>query len=326
MLHRARPALLAAAASLLTGALLLVPTEARAQGNAARDPSAADALFQAAKEAMTRGDFATACPRFAESHRLDPAPGTLLNLASCEEKQGKLATAFAHVNEALETIPKDDYRLAYAREQAAALGKRVPKVIVKLAGGQTPAGTRVRRDGIELREGALGVALPVDPGSHVFVVEAPGRAPSRAEFVFTEGESKPIELHAGPPVTADDAGKSESGSGGGRRAATIASLAVGGAGLVTGIVTGLMFASAAKTYDDHCDATGCDQDGLDAASRAKTLDIVSPVAFAVGAIGIGTGTYLLLTGKKKEEPTRASVSAGARAFGSGAGLSLSGTF
>ena len=44
-----------------------------------RDPAAAEALFRAARSAVERGDYRSACPKFEESHRLDPAVGTLFN-------------------------------------------------------------------------------------------------------------------------------------------------------------------------------------------------------------------------------------------------------
>src|SRR5262249_55537702 len=50
-----------------------------------RDPAAAEALFRQGRQAMEAKDFATACPKFAESQRLDPAVGTLMNWATCEE-------------------------------------------------------------------------------------------------------------------------------------------------------------------------------------------------------------------------------------------------
>jgi hypothetical protein len=37
---------------------------------------------------MQKGDFAEACQRFADSMELDPALGTLLNMASCAERSG----------------------------------------------------------------------------------------------------------------------------------------------------------------------------------------------------------------------------------------------
>ena len=61
-----------------------------AAGNAA----AAEALFNQAHAAMSAHDYDTACQRFAESNRLDPAVGTLLNLGVCEAARGRVATAW----------------------------------------------------------------------------------------------------------------------------------------------------------------------------------------------------------------------------------------
>ncbi|MFO0567610.1 MAG: hypothetical protein U0263_18270 [Polyangiaceae bacterium] len=53
-----------------------------------RDATAAEALFNAGRDAVKAGDYPTACAKFRESNRLDPAPGTVLNLADCEEHLG----------------------------------------------------------------------------------------------------------------------------------------------------------------------------------------------------------------------------------------------
>src|SRR5690349_15059097 len=54
------------------------------------DPTTADALFEAGRAAAKRGDFKEACEKFAESERLDPAPGTVFNLAECHNSLGEI--------------------------------------------------------------------------------------------------------------------------------------------------------------------------------------------------------------------------------------------
>src|SRR5205085_12007916 len=111
--------------------LLLVTTgTAASQG---RDPVAAEALFRDGRDAFKKGDWATACPKFAESQRLDPATGTLFNLADCEEHAGKTASAWLRWRDLIDALRTNqtDERYAMAQQHASALEARLPKLRVR---------------------------------------------------------------------------------------------------------------------------------------------------------------------------------------------------
>jgi tetratricopeptide (TPR) repeat protein len=184
-------------------AALVVASAARAD---VRDPAAADVLFRDARAAMQRGDYPTACAKLEESQRLDPAPGTLLNLAECEEKRGHLATAWEDYQGALDTLGAGDERVALASQRAAALFPRLPKLVVRLSPG-APAAARVKRDGVELGAASLGTELPVNPGAHAIVVVAPGRRARSYTVDTTEGRAASVTVDVGDAAhTCDQTG------------------------------------------------------------------------------------------------------------------------
>ena len=79
--------ILTARCTLIATALYVGP----ALGDA--NPALAQSLFEEGRQLMSNGKFAEACPKFESSYKLDPAAGTLLNLAVCHEKVGRTAAA-----------------------------------------------------------------------------------------------------------------------------------------------------------------------------------------------------------------------------------------
>src|SRR5580704_16380113 len=65
-----------------------------------QDKAAATALFDDARKLLADGKVAEACRKLEESRRLDPLPGTVLNLATCHEREGLAASAVAEFYEA----------------------------------------------------------------------------------------------------------------------------------------------------------------------------------------------------------------------------------
>jgi hypothetical protein len=267
------------------------------------DPAAAEALFREGREAAKRGDAAAACGHFAESQRLDPAPGTLLNIADCEEKLGKIASAWAHLREALDALPPNDDRVATAAKHAAELEPRLPRLVVRLANG-APKDARVERDGAEVGAGSLGVPIPIDPGSHRVIVKAAGRRArayavdaaetKRVEVLVDAGEIDPSVV---PPT------RTAEGGAGNRRTFGYVLLGAGGLALGAGAVTGLLAIDRNAAMKGHCDAARtCDQEGLDAARAGRTFDLVSTVSFLAAGALIASGIVWLVTHPSTEAP------------------------
>jgi hypothetical protein len=152
-------------------------------------------LFQEGRALMLEGRYAEACPKLEESQRIDPHVGTLLNLAACHERQGKIATAWVEFQQALAAARAEGQaeREELARARIEALDPRVPRLSITV-----PASSRaaVSLDGAPIHPGAFGKEMPVDPGGHVVVAVEPGKKTFSVEFELRESEHKTIAVPA----------------------------------------------------------------------------------------------------------------------------------
>src|SRR5262245_49057221 len=105
------------AATTLVGALATSTASAQSAGAKAE----AEALFEAGRALLASDDYDKACEKFLASERLDPAVGTLMNLAECSKRAGRTATAWAYLREAaaLARTRGDAAREAIATRAAA---------------------------------------------------------------------------------------------------------------------------------------------------------------------------------------------------------------
>lgn len=296
-------------------AALARPTPALAD-----EGQSAEALFQAGMTDMQNKRFATACPSFRKSYRVEPRPATLFYLAECEQGAGRLATAAATYDEYLERFDRlsateqkqeaDRENLASSRREA--IEKDLPFVRITIP-ASAPEGTRVTRTpqgGGEPVAVALNIPLPLDPGEHVVSTEAPGRPRLDKRFFIQKGERKTLMLELSPP-TVETAKQVRFGAPlapvpaflpplnpgiSGRRVMAYTLGGIGVAGVLVGAVTGAVTWAQKRPIDENCnDLKVCNPQGESAKSTAKTLGIVSTASFIVGAAGLATGVVLYFT-------------------------------
>jgi hypothetical protein len=139
----------------------------------------ATALFDEGRTLMAQHRYAEACPKLAESQRLAPSGGTLINLAGCYEHVGLAASAWEawkDVAARANAAGKGDVERS-AVAHALALEPTLAKLTIGVAPGSDVPGLEVKRDGILLGHAEFGLSIPVDPGLHTVEATAPKKKP-----------------------------------------------------------------------------------------------------------------------------------------------------
>jgi hypothetical protein len=300
---------------------------ARAQSK--EEIARADSLFNAGKALTDAGQYADACPKFAESKRLAPGLGVTLYLADCYEQSGRTASAWSEFLSA-EGLARErnDKRSELARARAQALEPKLNRLTIAVAPTIPRLGLQVLRDGSPVGQEELGLAVPVDPGDHVIVVSSPGHkvrsfnshvgpesptATVRVDTLDDESATAPLPATGTPtpapaplptstsastlpstpvlpPTRASDDGAARRWIG----------LSMGGIGVV-GVGVGAALGLVAKSKLDQsnsgpCDPTDrCSDSGLALRKDAGAFAMGSTIAFVAGGIALATGVVLYVT-------------------------------
>jgi hypothetical protein len=320
------------------GALLLEAGRATA-GNEA----AAQALFDEAKKLASQGKFAEACPKFAESNRLDRGAGTLIHLGDCYEKNKQTASAwatFAEAASAAQALGRKDWE-KLAAQRAAALEPKLARLTINVDPANESA--EVSRDGTAISQASWGVPIPVDVGTHtVQASKAGSKAFKTVATVSKDGESVEVtvpkldvETSPSPPApvptpapTTEPSSPPDADKGDGSQQRTIGFVVggVGVAGLAVGAITGLMAMGKSSDAKNACanDGPCANRGAVDASESAKSLGLVSTIGFIAGGVGLAAGALLVLTAPP--DAKKAAVRVTPNAGPNGGGVTLLGAF
>lgn len=308
-----RPRLVGVALLFVTGMAHGAPTPA--------DRALATDLFERGRKLVADRKPAEACPLFAESERLDPGTGTLLNLAHCHELEGKTASAWAEMHDALAAAERDGQRdrVAFAEQHIAALAPRLARIAIVLPAELDAVDVEIARDGSAISRVALATALPVDPGPHRLEVRAAGYQTWSTTVDVAEGERREIvvgplvraEAAEPPPVApappppvapAPERSATTSAPPAPTPETSLRPVPVGAyvaagiavAGVVVGAVAGGVAAAKSNDSKPLCDPR-CNDEGWTLNRSARTFADVSTVAFVVGGIALATAVVLYVT-------------------------------
>jgi tetratricopeptide (TPR) repeat protein len=326
---RRTPYLRAAAAAAFAVTLAMSPVASAA------DTSTAESLFEDGLSAMKRDDYKAACEAFAGSNEADPSPGTQINLALCNEKQGKLASAWGWYRTAAGLADQRGQRerADLARAEAAKLEPKLHKVVIDVK--DRPPGLSVLRDGVPVPTATLGRELPLDPGEHVIEVSAPGKKPWTHTVTIPPGpgmdridvpalEDAPAEAAPAGPGAGEY--RPPDGTEGGGSTQRTVGFVVGGAGIAALATAGGLQVLAVVVKSD---ARRLDDAKLDSSSKHKAASanqLAAQIIAAGGLALVGTGIVLLVTAKSSK-PTGSARPWVLPLLGSGtAGMAAGGSF
>lgn len=300
------------------------------------DRANARAMATQGVSAYNEGRFAESLDLFTRAETLLHAPPHVLYLARSAERLGQLVRAREfYLRLAREELPANApqaFRDAQnqAREEVRAIESRLATVTIAV---KVPPGVtaKVELDGKPVSPAVIGVPIPADPGKHQLTLSAPGYESQTLLVTLAEGGKGKVELQLGPasgvvasppptstPAAAPLQTPSSASSAPAQKSTWVrpvsyAALGVGALGLGAGVYFGLDSRSNRKDADaaeKTCNATtnGCQTSDPISADITRFDDDArkslrwSIISSAVGVVGIGAGTALLLLGNSDEKP------------------------
>lgn len=281
--------------------------------------SPAQTLYKEAVDLFKAGNVHAACSKLDESFRLEPATQTLFALAKCRQREGRLATAYAQLQDVEKRAQRegDEAKANDARARMKDIEPKLSQAILKLEA--RPEVDEVKIDGRVVPRTEWAAPIPLDPGAHQFLFSGAGKLDLEKKVDLKEGEIvtfaiDPLQDASAPPQTTtrqltpsryDDEGSHK----------TLGYI-LGGAGvasIVVGSVAGIVAINHKSTADDRFARR--DPTFKDADDAASTTALVSTIAIGAGVALVGAGVYFIFfSGDAKKSTTAASLSRGAITF------------
>ncbi|MFZ5890094.1 MAG: PEGA domain-containing protein [Myxococcota bacterium] len=308
--------------------LLAVVWLSQASAQTAADRETARRLMDRGDEQVQRGDLAAALTFYRGAHEIMHVPTTGIEIARTLAALGQLAEARDAALEVLrmparaaEPTPFAEAR-AQAEQMAGELAAKIPTLTVSAPQLEKISGATLDIDGNEVPRAAIGLPQSLNPGKHRVRLSAPGYVPveKSVTLVANDHQSLRIELEAlspalatapapASPFTAPPERLSSPPPSSARASSRLgwpfwAGAAVGGAGLVTGGLAGVVSLKRAHDAREQCDGNVCPEAARSDRDASLAAAWVSNVGFACALLGAGVsvGSWLL---SNADEPRKA---------------------
>jgi hypothetical protein len=288
-----------------------------------QNKAAARALGIEGIRLANEGNCQEALDKLHRAERLYHAPTILGRLGECQVDLGLLVAGTENLNRVVrEPLPPNAPGAFVAAQRRAqeVLARALPRIGKLTIVVKAPAGAeyQVAVGQYVLPKAMVGVERPTDPGEHTVTVSGEGFRTASAQVVLADGGQETVTLKLTPdPAAAAPAAEPQPGSAAPagahpdlaadrppQESPTLAyvSLGIGGAGLILGTVFGLAATSKKSDVEAQCEGSRCPpaaQDDIDSMNASATY---STIGFAVGLVGAGVGTYLLLSHDSTDDP------------------------
>ena len=283
--------------SLVGAPLFAPPVAADDAPPLASDATKAAALLAEGVKLRAKGDDARALERFEAADALAPSPLTGLESARALARVGKLLEARARLLQALDrpdVASNSDAAKSDARALLVELETWTPKVNLHLR--HAPSDLQFFVDDAPVDR----YDIRANPGKHRIVAKN-ASIERHVDVVLEKSERGEVVLDFAPPVestvestemawttSSDEAPRPKP------RIFTVAVFGIAGAGLVTGVVLGVIAKTKASHLDTVCVDHKCAPEQRDAVASYRHVATGATVSFVVGGVGAMIGLVSML--------------------------------
>jgi hypothetical protein len=268
----------------------------------------AEMLFREGKRLLKKGKIAEACEKFEASDRLEPKPGTELNIGNCREKLGQTSSAWAAFIRAAAAAKHAGIRdiADEARQRTKLVEKKLIFLTISVPAENTFDELVIKRNQTSIDRALWNQAVPVDPDDYTIIAEAPDHTPWSVT-VAVKTKNKVIEVpklereeHVPEHIKPDEVPETPTPQETHKplppkrpepqrkyQSTELALGAIGVGALVIGTSLALYSNHLENESDATCPMTNCmDMHAVDQNSSARTYGWIANISWGVGTVAV----------------------------------------